>query len=226
MRLCKMALVLGVVALMASPALAQPGRGRGGFGFGGAALVRVEKVQKDLKLDKDEVKKVTDALDKAREDNRDEFAKLRDASPEERTAILKKINEANDKALKGVLSEKQLARLKQIERQVAGISMFQQEDVQKALKLSDEQKTKVKEITDDLQKETQELFQGGFNQEALAKMQTLRKDALANALKVLKDDQKKELKELTGEPLELKPEDLFQGRGGRGGKPNKPRTDF
>ena len=51
---------------------------------------------------------------------------------------------------------------------------------------------------------------GGFSPENMAKMQTLRKDALANAMKVLTDDQKKQIKELTGEPLELKPEDFFR----------------
>jgi hypothetical protein len=226
MRLCKLALVIGAVALLASPALAQ--RGRGGFGgMGGAGmLLNVEKVQKDLKLDADTVKKAQDALTKVREDNRDEFAKLRDASAEERTAILKKINEANDKALEGVLSKDQMKRLKQIERQFAGVRMFQLEEVQKALKLTDDQKGKIKEITDDLQKEQQDLFSGGKpDADALKKFQTMQKDALANAVKILKDDQKKEYKELTGEPIEISMQDLFQGRG-RGGKPDKPRTDF
>jgi hypothetical protein len=222
MRLCKLALVFGVAALLAAPAFAQPGRG----GFGGPGmLLGVKKVQKDLGLDEDAAKKATDALAKVREDNRDEFAKLRDASPEERTAIMKKFNEANEKALKDVLTEKQLKRLKQIERQNAGIGMFSMEDVQKTLKFTDDQKAKIKEINDDLQKEMGDLRSGGFSPENIAKMQTLRKDALTNAMKVLKDDQKKELKEMNGEPLELKPED-FPARGGRGGKPDKPRTDF
>jgi hypothetical protein len=228
MRLVKLALVIGAAALLASPVLAQPGRGRG-FGMGAGFLLNVEKVQKDLGLDKDAVKKVQDALAKVREDNRDEFAKLRDATPEERTKIMAKINEANEKALKEALSEKQMKRLKQIERQQMGSAIFQQEDVEKALKLTDDQKTKIKEINDDMQKEVRELFSGGKpDASAFEKIATLRKDAMSNAVKVLKDDQKKELKNLTGEPLELKPEDLFQGRGrGRGGdKPDKPRTDF
>jgi hypothetical protein len=227
MRLCKLALAIGAVALLASPALAQPGRGFGGMG-GPGMLIRVEKVQKDLGLDKDAAKKATDALDKVREDNRAEFAKLRDASPEERTAIFKKINEANDKALKDVLTEKQLKRLKQIEHQVQGLRMFQNEDVQKTLKLTDDQKTKIKEIGDDLQKEVGGLFTPGQkpDADAMKKMQTMQKDALANAMKVLNDDQKKQVKDLTGEPLELTPQDLFPGGGRRGGKPDKPRTDF
>ena len=71
-----------------------------------------------------------------------------------------------------------------------------------------------------------DLRSGGFSPENMAKMQTVRKDALTNAMKVLNDDQKKQIKEMTGEPLDLKPED-FPARGGKpGGKPDKPRTDF
>jgi Spy/CpxP family protein refolding chaperone len=226
MRLCKLALVLGVVALLASPALAQ--RGRGGFGgFGGPGfLLRVEKVQKDLGLEKDQVTKAEEALTKVREDHREDMQKLFDqnTSQEDRDAIRKKLAEANDKALKEVLSEKQMKRLKQIEHQQQGVDMFNDEHVQKALKLTDEQKTKIKEINDDLRKEMREMFSGGGKPgpETFTKIQGLRKDALASATKVLTDDQKKQLKELTGEPLELKPEDFP-----RGGKPGgKPRTDF
>jgi len=218
MRLCKLALVFGVVALVAGPALAQPGGGFGGPGF----LLRVEKVQKDLGIDKDKVAKIQAALDKVREDHKDDFEKIRDpnTSQEDRQAIFKKINEDNDKALKDLLTEKQRKRLTQIQRQQAGVDMFTQEEVQKSLKLTDEQKDKIKEITTDLRKEMRELFSGGFNPDNLAKMQTLRKDAMSSAVKTLTDDQKKQLKELTGEPLELKPEDFP-----RPTKPAKPR-DF
>jgi hypothetical protein len=234
MRLCKLALVIGAAALMASPVLAQqPGRGRGMGGFGGPGMyLRIEKVQKDLGLDKDGVKKAEDALTKVNEDTREDRQKAfnPDTSQEERTKLMAKINEAQDKALKDVLSEKQMKRLKQIERQQALSNVFSMEDVQKALKLADDQKTKIKEINDDMNKEVREAFQGGFSPETMTKIQGLRKDAMSNAMKVLKDDQKKELKELLGEPLELTQEDLMQGRGGRGrgGKPgaDKPRTDF
>ncbi len=231
MRLCKLALVLGVVALLASPALAQRGRGFGGGGMGAGALLRVEKVQKDLGLDKDQVTKAEDALRKVREDNREEMQKLfsPDTSQEERATIRKKISEAENKAIKDVLNEKQMKRLKQIEHQVAGVNMFQDEEVQKTLKLTDDQKGKIKEINDDLNKEMREMFQPGQKPgpETFTKIQSMRKDALTSAVKVLNDDQKKTYKELTGEPLELTPQDLFQGRG-RGGKPggDKPRTDF
>jgi hypothetical protein len=226
----KLALVLGVAALVASPSFAQPGRRGGGFGPG--ALLRVEKVQKDMGLDKEKVDKANAALAKVREDLKDDYDKLgfqSQASQDERAAARKKTGEAEEKALKDVLSEKQMTRLHQIQRQLQGIDMFQNEEVQKTLKLTDDQKAKLKEINDDLRKETQELFQGGggFKPENVTKMQALRKDALASAMKALDDTQKKAVKEMTGEPIELTPQDLFPGRGKPGGgKPDKPRTDF
>jgi hypothetical protein len=229
MRLVKLALVIGAAALLASPALAQIRGNRGGL-IDSQRLLSVEKVQKDLGLDKDGAKKAQDALQKVYDDTKDEQAKLRrdsNASDEEKAAARKKINEAQDKALKDTLSEKQMKRLKQIERQITGIAIFQQEDVQKSLKLTDEQKGKIKEINTDLQKEMEGLRTGGFKPDNIAKSWTMRKDAMDNAVKVLKDDQKKELKELTGEPLELKLEDFGGGRG-RGGKPggDKPLSSL
>jgi hypothetical protein len=220
MRLCKLALVFGVVALVAGPALAQPGRG--GFRMGGAMLLRVEKVQKDLDLSKDQIKKADEALTKSMEDNRENFQKLFDpnVSQEDKDAIRKKMTEANEKMVKDILEEKQQKRLKQIERQQQGIDMFQDAAVVKALKISDKQKDQIKEINEEMTKEVAELFKDGFSREKLAKVQTMRKEALEKTVKVLDDDQKKALKDLNGKPLELKPEDFP-----RPTKPAKPR-DF
>ncbi len=86
MRLCKLALVLGVAALAAGPALAQ-GRGRGGFGPPSLGQLAGNKsVQDELKIDKDQADKIKDALAKVNEELKDDVAKLRDrnASQEER----------------------------------------------------------------------------------------------------------------------------------------------
>jgi hypothetical protein len=228
MRLGKVLLALGIVALVCSPALAQRGRGRGGFGGGTslAILVQNKSVQDELKMDKDPVTKAEETVKKVREDLKDDYAKLgggrrggggANVSEEERAAARKKTGEAEEKALKDVLKSDQLKRLQQIRRQQEGIAMFTNEDVQSALKLTDAQKTKIKEISDDYAKERRELFQGGKpGPDAQAKMQALRKDAMTNATKTLTDDQKKTLKDLTGEPFEIK----FERQGG------KPRTDF
>jgi Spy/CpxP family protein refolding chaperone len=224
MRLVKLALVLGAAALIAGPALAQRpqpgGGGRGGFGV--EQLLQNKGVQEELKMDKEQIDKVGEALKKVREDNKEDYAKLRDrnTSREERAEIGKKLADANAKALSGILKDAQTKRLKQIQNQQAGLALFTNEENAKTLKLTDEQKEKIKTISDDLQKDMRELFQGGGGREAFQKIAGLRKEAMTNATKLLNDDQKKALEEMTGAPFEIRFE--FPGRPGG----DKPRVDF
>jgi hypothetical protein len=248
MRLCKVFLTLGVAALLCAPAIAQQpgGRGRGGFGGGAnlATLAQNKSVQEELKINEDGAKKVKDALDKVNEDLKDDVAKLRggrgggggnNVTPEERAAARKKVGEAQEKALKGVLTDQQMTRLEQIRHQQEGIAIFTNEDSAKALKLTDDQKTKIKEISDNLAKERRDLLgaggggggggrgRGAITPENQQKLQAMTKDAMSNATKTLTDDQKKTLDDMLGKPFDYKPD--AGGRGGRG-QPGKPRTDF
>ncbi len=258
MRLAKCALVLTAALLVAAPLAAQQpggrgGRGGGGFGgFGGGLtgmIANNTQLQEELKMDKDQVTKLTEALAKVREDLRDDLAKLRDfqnpASAEDRAAITKKLSDANEKAVETVLKPEQVKRLHQIENQQAGMAVFAKEDVQKQLKLTDAQKEKLDEINKELQKDLRDLagaggaggrggrggaggggFGGFGNPETVQKRQELQKEAMSSAKKALNDDQKTTLaKDVLGEPFEL----TFQGfgggaggfGGGRGGQPGK-----
>src|SRR5581483_4254651 len=98
-------LVLGLAVLLAAPAAAQQrqrgqgqgrGQGRGGFGggFGVAGLINNEGVQKELKLDEDQIKKAQAAVEKVREKHQDDFAKLQDLSQEERREKMTAIQQA------------------------------------------------------------------------------------------------------------------------------------
>jgi hypothetical protein len=238
MRLCKVFLALGVVALMCAPAIAQQPGGRGRGGRGGAAslatLVVNKSVQEELKIDKDGATKVDDALKKVNDDLKDDVAKMRDqnASQEERAAARKKVGEAQDKALKGVLTDQQMTRLGQIRHQQQGLGIFTDEEAKKALKLTDDQNTKIKEISDKLTQDRRDLLGGGggggrgrgaITPENQQKLQAMTKDAMSSAQKTLNDDQKKVLDDMLGKPFDYKPD--AGGRGGRG-QPGKPRTDF
>src|SRR6266481_7522810 len=112
--LCKVTLALGVVALLAAPALAQRGQGgRGGPGGGGAMfLLANEGVQKELKITDEQKDKLKAASEKFQADNKDEIAKLRDRNTpqEDRAEIRKKISEASTKALSGILKPEQEKR--------------------------------------------------------------------------------------------------------------------
>jgi hypothetical protein len=229
MRLCKFVLALGAIALLSAPVLAQ---GRGGFGRGGlAALAQNKSVQDELKIKDDEKTKVDDAIKKVREDLKDEYAKVgrnSTASDDEKAAARKKINEATTKAIKETLSADQFKRLQQINRQQEGIRVFTNEDVQSALKLTDDQKDKLKGIAETYQKDMQALRPTGGGQPSAddrAKMATLRKETMGKAKDALNADQKKTLDDLLGKPFEVK----FEPRGGGAGgnrTPRKPRTDF
>ena len=164
MRLGKLALLLGLVALLTTAVLAQQpggrGFGRGGFGRGGGAMLLVNKsVQTELKLTQEQVDKVAEMTKQARED----FRKLmnEDTSDEDKKAIRKKMAEEGPKAVKTILNADQQKRLKEIQNQQMGVALLEQEETQKALKLSDDQKEKIKTIQEDATKEMRELFQGG-----------------------------------------------------------------
>src|SRR5262245_7424931 len=92
----KLLLVLTIAALSAGSALGQPRFG----GFGPGMLLQNKSVQEELKLDKEQVEKITSALTKMREDHKDDFAKLLDQNikQEERAEIMKKVTEATTKA--------------------------------------------------------------------------------------------------------------------------------
>jgi hypothetical protein len=230
MRIGRLVLALGVVALLTTPALAQRGRGMGGRGGADlGTLAQNKSVQEELKVSEDQTKKITEALTKLREDLKDDYAKLgggrrgggggNNATQEERAAARKKTGEAEAKAINGILDEKQQKRLQQIRVQQQGLAALQDEETQKTLKLTDEQKDKIKAIGADVQKEIGNLGGGGGggrgNPETRQKIQGLRKEAMQNAVKVLNEDQQKTYKEMAGEPFDYKP-----NQGG------KPRTDF
>jgi hypothetical protein len=91
-------------------------------------------------------------------------------------------------------------------------------EVQKALKLTGEQKEKIKTIAADAAQERRELFQGGVNigqgganrdgEEAQKKMTALRKATVEKVSAVLTDDQKQTWKGMIGQPFEVQ----FQAR--------------
>ncbi|HEV3119062.1 MAG TPA: hypothetical protein VGY58_18555 [Gemmataceae bacterium] len=212
--------MLGLTALLASPAMAQRGRGgRGGMG-GPAGLVNNKGVQKELKLTDEQVKKAEDALKTIREKHQEEFAGIRDLPQEERgekfQALNKTVGEEQMKALSDILSADQIKRLKQISLQTRGAQAFNDAEVQKELKLTDDQKDKIKTINDDARQEMGSIFQGGGDfQENQKKIAALRKETMEKVSGVLTDDQKKAWKDMTGDPFEVK----FEfGQGGRGKK--------
>jgi Spy/CpxP family protein refolding chaperone len=220
-KLIKLGLAGGLAVTLASLTyvLAQ---GFGGFGASG--LVRNPSVQKELKLTDEQVAKVAEVVKQVDAKHGEEFKAARDIADQQQRRekfgeLQKTVSAEVLKDLTGVLQPDQLKRLKQIELQVRGTRAFQEADVQKELNLTDDQKDKLKTISEDAGKEMQEIrksSQGNF-QEAGKKIRAAQKEALEKAVAVLTPDQKKSWKEMTGEPFEIKfePGQFGKGKGGK-----------
>jgi len=212
---CKMVVTFGALALLASPAWAQQGRGFG-FGGGGAFFLMAPNVQKDLKLSDEQTGKVQDTLREVMEKHREDYAGLRDASPQERQtkmqAISKTVNDEVKKALS--LSAEQSKRFDQITLQTRGVQAFLDPSVAEKVKLTDDQKSKIREIGESSRGNRAGLGKDATKEEraeAAKKRLETQRENMTKVQALLTDDQKKAWKELTGDPIEIQ----FQGLGAR-----------
>jgi Spy/CpxP family protein refolding chaperone len=202
----KSVLALGAVAMMASPAWAQ--QGRGGFGGGAAGFLMAPNVQKDLKLTDAQVKKVQETLRDIREKHQDDYAALRDASPDVRWTKMAKLHETVGAEVKKELSlsDEQSKRYDEICLQAHAPQSFASSCVVDKLKLTDDQTSKIREIVE----ATRSSF-GANNNDASEQARTdarhnravAQKENVAKVQALLSDDQKKAWKELTGERIEI-----------------------
>lgn len=204
---------IGMVALMAAPAWAQQGRGFGRFGGGlggGAALLSNKGVQEELKATDEQAEKLNAFARETMERQRGEFQKLRDLSDDERREKMQELIQTRDaelqKGLSSILKPEQVKRFRQIELQQAGSNALMMPRVQDALKLTDEQKSKLREVNEELGESMRDAFQGfqSDRQGTMKKLADLRKQATEKAANVLTAEQKSSWKEMTGEPFEVR----------------------
>jgi len=208
---------LSLVALLASPALAQ-GQGRG-FGMMGGygMLIGNASVQAELKLDDQQKEKAKEFADKARAQGQEIREKLQGLEGEElrtkRQEFMKEMNESALKAFGEFLKPEQIARIKQISVQTRGAMAFSDPEVAKKLNLTDTQKSDIQTIVQDQMEASRGLFSQDQSPEdreaAMKKMTELRKESLGKATAKLNDEQQKTWKELIGAPFEVQ----FQRRG-------------
>ncbi|MFI5454145.1 MAG: hypothetical protein ACHRXM_01710 [Isosphaerales bacterium] len=202
----KLALTLGALALLASPAWAQ---GRGGFGGGAAGFLMAPNVQKDLKLTDAQVKKVQETLREIRESHQADYTALRDASPDVRLTKMATLNETVSDEVKKALSfsAEQSKRFDQISLQAHGLQAFASPAVAEKLKLTDDQKSKIREIAE----ATRTSVGGALSKDASEQQRTdarnkrtaAQKENMTKVQALLTHDQKDAWKELTGEPIEI-----------------------
>ncbi len=205
---CTFAIALAIVALLASPALAQPPMRGGG---GPLPLLLNKDVQKDLKLTDDQIKKFTDLQGKRPN------VRFNDPRMEEYIKLV-------DKTVADTLKADQAKRLEELRLQQRGArAAFTDEKIAEKLKVTADQKDKAKAISDDARRAMGELFQPGTrpSEEALKKLAALNKSTNEKLAKLLTDEQKKEWAKMTGDPFKGEFPPAFGGRrpGGGGGRP-------
>jgi hypothetical protein len=199
-------LTVGALALLASPAVAQ---GRGGSGGGAAGFLMAPNVQKDLKLTDTQVKKVQETLREIAERHQGDYSALRDASPDVRWTKIATLNETVSDEVKSALSfsAEQSKRFDQTGLQAHGLNAFASRTVDETLKLTDDQKSKIRELVE----ATRSSFAGASNDnaseqertEARNKRAVAQKENMAKVQSMLTDDQKKAWQELIGEPIHI-----------------------
>jgi hypothetical protein len=199
-------LTVGALGLLASPALAQ---GRGGSGGGAAGFLMAPNVQKDLKLTDTQVKKVQETLREIAERHQGDYTALRDASPDVRWTKVATLNETVSDEVKSALSfsAEQSKRFDQIGLQAHGLNAFASRTVDETLKLTDDQKSKIRELVE----ATRSSFAGASNNNASEQERTdarnkravAQKENMAKVQSMLTDDQKKAWQELIGEPIHI-----------------------
>jgi len=205
------------------------GGGRGMGGRGGPMMYLVNKgVQEELKVTPEQKEKIDAASKESFSKMGEIFTKFKDLPKEERSEKMQAaMKEINDNAMKEIaLKPEQAKRLKQIEIQQNPLATFvTNEEVAKELKITDEQKTKLKDLRETSDKDLAEMRKsggggkGGFNKEAQEKMAAARKEASDKALKMLTAEQLGKWKELTGEPFVVK----FEFGGGRKQPAKEPK---
>ena len=214
-----MALALGVA--LTTAAVAQNSQGpRRGFGGGASrgsllGLLRLEEVQKELKLSEENAAKVTEIREKLGGEMREKFTALREMDDREQRR--KKATELSDEydrkareQLHAVLPREQMIRLYQIRLQVRPVmDGLANGYVAGKLELTDEQKTKLADLAKDEQAKRSELFSGMRDaseeqrREAFAKYRKNRADADEKALGLLSAEQKEAFEKMKGEKFEL-----------------------
>ncbi|MGW8258176.1 MAG: Spy/CpxP family protein refolding chaperone [Thermoguttaceae bacterium] len=197
------------------------------------ALLRNEKVRKDLDLTDKQFEKLRELAKDFREDARANFTACEDLNREDRRAkmqeCVQKSQEKLDKQLGDILDGKQLQRLEQIKIQIAGPAALRMPKVVKALNISEEQQEKIKDVINEVRKTRREAmrdFRELSQQERYKlvtemheKAQQLRKETTDKLLEVLTKEQREQFDKLRGEDIGLTFADLMPRghRGGRGG---------
>ncbi|MCH8829280.1 MAG: hypothetical protein IID45_06855 [Planctomycetes bacterium] len=177
------------------------GRGRGGRGRRGPRGVLGQLAREDIQTTMKLTDEQKSKIQKLAESSRLSRADFEGKSAEERTQMRADSRKKIITALKEILDDKQFVRAKQLGLQSDGPAALVRDDVQSALKLTDEQKKKIK----DIQTTQSEAFAKLRSERRFSEFQELRQKHSEELLNVLTEKQKEAWKKLLGPPAPAVP---------------------
>ncbi len=220
--------------------------GLGGMlgGMGGlAGTLGIEEVQKHLKMDETQQNEFKEARTSLQDDMRKIMEEMRGAAgqgggqggggrgfgggfSEETRKKMSELTGKLDSKIEDILDPSQFDRLLGLFAQQAGINALGNKHIVDRLVITDDQKSKIKELQDESGAKVREMFTGGGGRpgpEMFEKMTAMRKESEEKIMGVLTADQKKKLDELKGEKFEFPQGPGFGGGGfgGPGGRGNR-----
>jgi hypothetical protein len=192
-------------------------------------VLRSPHLHEDLQLgaeQKDQLPGVIQGVMDSLRSDAQALASLAPAQRQERMqGLRRKLLEEMQKRLAPILRPEQQQRLQEVQLQMRGLEAFVDPAVQSALKLSEEQTSKVAALAEAMRQEVQQLLaaaQGtGRPQEAMPKVAALRQSYREKLLALLTDEQKTSWQGMIGKPFQPRP-----GPGGPGGgRPGQAGAD-
>lgn len=185
-------LFLGLIATTAGTASAQGSRDLRQGLLSGFPLLTQKSVQQELQLSDDQIKRLEAALAKQKEI----YQGLGDLDAKERAKKLAQLSVAGEKAIGETLKPEQIKRFVEISRQHDGLHQSVEAkdgEVAAALKLTDDQKAKIKTIGEELGTEIRAAVKaaGADRTKMAAKMQELRNSGDEKLINLLTDVSKR-----------------------------------
>lgn len=211
---------LALVVMIADQSQAQQQRRRSWRFFSdtysvGVALLQVEKVQKELSFNSDQVKNATEIGDELSDDRRELYSDLSREEWRERGDELRKktaeLAKTASLTIAESLDDAQKKRWLEVTLQVRGPAALPGEHLAKHLKLDDGQIKKLSDLTVAQREKMYEIFrqsqdQGLTREERVEKFTALVTETNKQRLTILSDEQKAAFQEMQGDKFEL-PED-------------------
>lgn len=209
-------------AASATPAWAQPGGGRGGFGRGGGmtGLLRSDAVQAELEITEEQLADLQAMGEEMREKMRSKFEGMRDLPREERGETMANMREEMramqseaEQRMGDILLPHQVARLKEINLQQqirgGGLQRAMRGPLAEELGITEEQQEQMATKAQELQAEMEQ------------KIQQLRNEAREELMNMLTPEQRSKLETMIGSDFEMPSRD--QGRRFGGGQRGEGR---